>query len=475
MVGNERSPYPLDMRLYDSLTREVHEVKPVDGRTVKIYSCGPTVYRYIHIGNFRSFMLGDLIRRALMLEGQDVKLVMNITDVGHMTDEVSDTGRDKMELAESDEGLTAKEIADKYTQAFLEDGDKVGIGRADVYPHATDHIPEMIELIDGLIDKGHAYDVDGNVYYDVTTFPEYGKLSGNTLEQLQAGHRQDIEVDSNKRNAADFALWKRAGPGRALKWPSPWGEGFPGWHIECSAMSMKHLGDRFDIHTGGNDNKFPHHEDEIAQSEGYAGHPVVSTWVHGGFLRLSGQKIAKSAKNVILVGDLEERGIDPLAFRLLCFGTRYRSEMDFSWEALEGANANLRTLRQRMVDWARTDSPRDLSDGAKDLDRRFRDAVADDLHMPQAMVVVSEVERSKLPDGEKHALLASWDQVLGLDLARMAREGFEIPPEVQQLVDERDDARGNKDFTRSDEIRDRLTEMGWEVMDTAEGTKIRPR
>src|SRR5256885_989875 len=341
MVGNERSPYPLDMRLYDSLTRDVHEVKPVDGRTVKIYSCGPTVYRYIHVGNFRSFMLGDLIRRALRFEGQDAKLVMNITDVGHMTDEMTDTGRDKMELAESDEGLTAKEIAEKHTQAFLEDGDKGGIGRADVYPHATDHIPEM-----------------------------------------------------------------------------------------------KHLGERFDIHTGGNDNKFPHHEDEIAQSEGYTGHPVVSIWVHGGFLRLSGQKIAKSAKNVILVGDLEERGIDPLAFRLLCFGTRYRSEMDFSWEALEGANANLRTLRQRMVDWARTDSSRDLSDGAKDLDRRFRDAVADDLHMPQAMVVVSEVERSKLPDGEKHALLALWDQVLGLDLERMAREGFEIPPEVQQLVEQ---------------------------------------
>src|SRR5438876_429512 len=387
MVGNERSPYPLDMRLYDSLTREVREVKPVDGRTVKIYSCGPTVYRYIHIGNFRSFMLGDLIRRALKLEGQDVKLVMNITDVGHMTDEVSDTGRDKMELAESDEGLTAKEIADKYTQAFLEDGDKVGIGRADVYPHATDHIPEMIELIDGLIDKGHAYDVDGNVYYDVTTFPEYGKLSGNTLEQLQAGHRQDIEVDSNKRNAADFALWKRAGPGRALKWPSPWGEGFPGWHIECSAMSMKHLGDRFDIHTGGNDNKFPHHEDEIAQSEGYTGHRVVETWVHGGFLRLSGQKIAKSAKNVILVPEMEEKGLDPLAFRLLCFGTRYRVPLDFSWEALEGSNARLRHLRQRMADWSGERAP-GLSEGADDLDRRFRDAVADGLGLSAALVAV---------------------------------------------------------------------------------------
>jgi cysteinyl-tRNA synthetase len=464
-----------NMRLYDSLTREVHEVEPVDGETVKIYSCGPTVYRYIHVGNFRSFMLGDLIRRALRFEGRTAKLVMNITDVGHMTDEVTDTGRDKMELAESDEGLTAKEIADKYTDAFIRDGDKVGIGRADLYPRATEHIPEMIEIIQGLIEKGHAYEVDGNVYYDVTTFPEYGKLSGNTLDQLQAGHRQDVEVDPHKRNPADFALWKKAGPGRALKWPSPWGEGFPGWHIECSAMSMKHLGERFDIHTGGNDNKFPHHEDEIAQSEGYTGHQVVSIWVHGGFLRLSGQKIAKSAKNVILVPEIEQRGLDPLAFRLLCFGTRYRSEMDFSWEALEGANARLRHLRQRMADWAPQAVAKDLSAEAAQLDRRFRDVIADDLDMPQALVSVSDVEKSAIPDAEKYALLASWDQVLGLDLERTAREGFEIPPDVQRLVDERDEARTAKDFARSDEIRDRLTEIGWEVMDTPEGTKVRPR
>ncbi|HEX9235660.1 MAG TPA: cysteine--tRNA ligase, partial [Actinomycetota bacterium] len=307
------------MRLYSSLSRQVEEVEPLDGRTVKIYSCGPTVYRRIHLGNFRSFMLGDLIRRVAQYEGLDAFLVMNITDVGHMTDDITDTGRDKMELAEADESLTAAEIAEKYTRMFLEDGDLLGITRADRYPRATDHIPEMIAIIEGLLEKGHAYVVDGTVYYDVRSFASYGRLSGNTLDALRAGHRQELEIDPNKRDPADFALWKKAGPGRALKWPSPWGEGFPGWHIECSAMSMKHLGERFDVHTGGNDNKFPHHEDEIAQSEGYAGHPVVSIWVHGGFLRLSGQKIAKSAKNVILVPEIEERGLDPLAFRLLCF------------------------------------------------------------------------------------------------------------------------------------------------------------
>ncbi|HEY7399678.1 MAG TPA: class I tRNA ligase family protein, partial [Actinomycetota bacterium] len=251
------------MRLFNSLTRELEEVRPVEDGRVKIYSCGPTVYRYIHIGNMRSFMLGDLIRRALRFEGLEVTWIMNITDVGHMTDDVSDTGRDKMELAESDEGLSAKQIAEKYTTAFLEDSDLVGIERADLYPHATEHIPDMIAIIETLIDKGHAYEVDGTVYYDVTTFPGYGKLSGNTLDRLRAGHRQEVAVDPAKRHAEDFALWKKGGEHRALTWPSPWGDGFPGWHIECSAMSMKHLGERFDVHTGGNDNKFPHHEDEI--------------------------------------------------------------------------------------------------------------------------------------------------------------------------------------------------------------------
>jgi cysteinyl-tRNA synthetase len=464
------------MRLYDSLTRQIHEVKPVDGRTVKMYSCGPTVYRYIHIGNMRSFMLGDLIRRGLRFEGQDVRWVMNITDVGHMTDDVSDTGRDKMELAEADEGLTAMEIAEKYTKAFLEDSDLVGIERADVYPRATDHIPEMIEIIEQLIERGHAYIVEGTVYYDVTTFPDYGKLSGNTLGALRAGHRQELEVDPNKRHPEDFALWKKAGANRALSWPSPWGEGFPGWHIECSAMSVKHLGERFDIHTGGNDNKFPHHEDEIAQSEGAFGHPVVSIWVHGGFLQMAGQKMAKSAKNIYRVTDLADYGIDPLAYRLLCLGTRYRSEMDFSWEALDGAQSRLMHLRRRMAQWADVERPSSRSEAAQELDRRFRDAVANDLDMPQALVVLNEAASSgEVGDGEKYALLSSWDQVLGVDLERLAREHWQPSEEVQELVRKRDEARKAKDFAASDAIRDQLTAMGLEVMDTAVGTKVRPQ
>jgi cysteinyl-tRNA synthetase len=461
------------MRLFNSLTRQIEEVRPADGRTVKMYSCGPTVYRYAHIGNMRTFMLGDLIRRVLRFEDQEIRWVMNITDVGHMTDDVSAEARDRMDIAVADEGLDPWSIARKYTDAFLEDADAIGIERADEYPRATDHIPEMLELTRRLLDSGNAYEVEGNVYFDVRSFPGYGRLSGNTLDRLRTGQRQDLEVDPNKRHPADFALWKRAGENRLMTWDSPWGPGFPGWHIECSAMSMKYLGDRFDIHTGGQDLRFPHHEDEIAQSDCVTGHPVVGIWVHGGFLQFSGQKMAKSRGNITRTTEIAERGLDPLAFRLLCFGTRYRSEMDFSWEALEAAHDRLIRLRLRMAEWA--DAEQDgLSPDAMDLDRRFRDAVADDLDFPAALVVLNEAVTSSIGPGEKWELLSMWDAALGLDLERLAREGFELPAEVESLIAERDEARGRRDFGRSDRIRDQLTEMGWEVMDTADGTKVRP-
>ena len=463
------------MRLYNSLTRQIEEVKPAEGRSVQMYSCGPTVYRYAHLGNFRTFMLGDLIRRALRFEGQDVYWVMNITDVGHMTDDQMDRGRDKMDVAVDDEGLPPLAIAEKYTRAFLEDSDALGIERADEYPKATDHIPEMLELIRQLLERGYAYEVEGNVYFDVQSFPSYGALSGNTLDSLRAGHRQDLEIDPNKRHQADFALWKKAGPGRLMKWPSPWGEGFPGWHIECSAMSMKYLGERFDIHTGGNDLKFPHHEDEIAQSEGATGHPVVTIWVHGGFLQMDRQKMAKSAKNVTRVTELAGHGIDPLAFRLLCFGTRYRSEMDFSWDALDQAQQRLTRLRQRMAEWEEA-SLEALSADGEEFDRRFRDAVADDLDLPEAVKVLgAAVSSGALANGEKRALLTSWDQVLGLDFERLARERWSPSQEVLDLLHQRDQARNAKDFASSDRIREQLAAMGLEVMDTPEGTKVRPK
>jgi cysteinyl-tRNA synthetase len=462
------------MRLYDSLTREVREVDPLEPGHVTMYACGPTVYRYAHLGNLRSFMLYDLIRRALEYEGYAVTEVMNITDVGHMTDESSTEAIDKMQLATQDEGLAPLEIAAKYTQAVFDDATALGIRPADRYPRATEHIQEMIDLTQTLIDRGHAYVVDnGSVYYDVASFEGYGKLSGNTLENLREGHR-DLETDPRKRHPADFALWKAAGPGRLMKWPSPWGDGFPGWHIECSAMSMKYLGDRFDIHTGGTDLRFPHHEDEIAQSEGAVGHPVVSIWVHAGHLRLSGQKIAKSTGNVVLVADLVDRGFDPLSFRWLCFQTQYRSEMDFTWEAMAAADQRVKQLRRHMATWAPAADA--LGAAAAAFDGRFREALANDLHMPGVVTIVNELDHAnEVPPTEKYRLLAAWDAVLGLDLEREATSGWRPTEAMERLMTDRDAARAAKDYATSDRIRDELAAMDLEVMDTPEGTRVRLR
>ena len=460
------------MRLLNTLGRQADPIAP-DGGAVRLYSCGPTVYRYVHIGNLRSFLLSDLIRRGLEFEGRSVTQVMNITDVGHMTDEASDAGRDRMDLAVADEGLSALEIAAKYTEAFLEDAAAIGLLRAAHYPRATDHIPEMLDMTERLVAGGHAYEVGGNVYFDVASFPDYGALSGNTLDNLRAGHRQELEVDPNKRNPADFALWKRAGANRVMKWPSPWGEGFPGWHIECSAMSLRYLGERIDLHTGGVDLVFPHHEDEIAQSDATLGHRVVDVWAHGGHLRLRAQKMAKSTGNVIRIGDLAAAGFDPLAYRYLTFRTRYRSEMDFTDEAMVDADAQVRRLRRRMAEWGGAAAT--LSPAAEALDVRFRAAIADDLDMPQALVVVNELLGSELPGAERFALLAAWDQVLGLDVAREVGRTYEAPPEVAALVAERDAARVRKDYATSDALRVRLEALGLEVADTAAGTVVRPR
>jgi cysteinyl-tRNA synthetase len=462
------------MRLYNTLTRGLDEVTPSADGHVTMYTCGPTVYRYAHLGNMRTFMLADLIRRGLELEGHTVTQIMNITDVGHMTDEASPQAVDKMLLAVEDEGTSPLEIAEKYAVAVFADAAAVGIRPADRYPKATEHIPEMIELTQTLIDRGHAYVVDsGSVYFDVSSLPGYGSLSGNTLDNLREGHR-DLESDPAKRTPADFALWKSAGPGRLMKWDSPWGLGFPGWHIECSAMSMKYLGERFDIHTGGNDLRFPHHEDEIAQSEGAVGHRVVSIWVHGGHLRQSGQKISKSTGNTVRVPDLVERGSDPLAFRWLTFQTRYRSEMDFTWDAMDTADARVKQLRRRMAGWA--PGAEELGPAARAFDVRFREAVASDLDMPSTVVVVNEVVGSHdVSDGEKYSLLASWDSVLGLNLEREATSGWAPSEDMLARVAARDAARARKNYAESDRLRDELADMGLEVMDTPDGTKVRPR
>jgi cysteinyl-tRNA synthetase len=333
------------LRLRNTLTRAVETVEPDDGQRLRMYSCGPTVYRYAHVGNLRTFLLADLIRRVVLYHGTPVLHVQNITDVGHLRDERFDRGEDRMLVAAGLEHKTPAEIADAYEAAFHADAALLNLLPAHAYPRATDHIPEMVDLAEQLVDAGHAYVSDTrNVYYSVASFPGYGALSGNSLDALRAGHRGEIESD--KRDPADFALWKAAGEGRMLKWPTPrWGEGFPGLHLECSAMALRHLGPRFDLHSGGVDNVFPHHEDEIAQSAPIVGGPPARVWVHGEFLQVGGRKMAKSAGNIERIADVAARGIDPLAFRYLCLTSRYRHKLEYTDASLAGAAAGLGSLR----------------------------------------------------------------------------------------------------------------------------------
>jgi cysteinyl-tRNA synthetase len=454
------------IRLHNSLTRHVDPFEPITPGRVTIYTCGSTVYRYAHIGNLRTYLFGDLLRRTLEYLGYDVLYVKNITDVGHMRE----TGEDPILLAAEHERKSPTEIAEFYTEAWLEDERLLNIRPPDVMPKATDHIADMIEITSALLDRGLAYEVGGNVYFNVSAFPAYGGLSGQRVDEMRAGTRVDVEPD--KRDPVDFALWKRAEPDRLMKWPSPWGEGFPGWHIECSAMSMKYLGERFDIHTGGIDLKFPHHEDEIAQSEGATGHRVVSTWMHGEFLTLDDAKMARSVGNVIRVTDLPSKGFQPLDFRYLALTAHYRSKLDFTYEAMQAAAAGLRRLR-------RAASEGDLDGTALDLSAepmagyraRFVEAISDDLAMPKAIAIAHAVGAADdLNPAARRALLLDFDLVLGLDLdAPPEVDTHDLPAGASELLERRAAARAARDYATSDSLRDELAGMGVEVRDTPEG------
>ena len=459
------------IRLYNTFTRAKEELEPLREGVVRMYSCGPTVYRYVHVGNLRTFMLPDLLRRSLEYLGYQTEQVMNITDVGHLTDDMFDRGEDKMLVSARLEHKTPEEIAAHYTDAFMEDAAKLNIRRAGQYPHASHYVPQMIELIERLIARGHAYETGGTVYYDIASFPAYGRLSRNTTDKLLAGARG--EVDPRKRHPGDFTLWKAAGEHRMQVWPSPWGPGFPGWHIECSAMSMSLLGDRFDIHTGGADNVFPHHEAEIAQSEGVTGHRVVTCWMHGGLLMLRGARMAKSAGNFFRISELEEQGFDPLAFRYLALQAKYRTKLDFSTEGLAGADRALRQVRERIAEWARAAHTQEGGDAeVARYEARFRAALADDLDLPSAMALVAELIRSGVAPGDKARLLRSWDAVLGLDLDREP-SATSLPEGASSILEAREKARAAKDFATSDRLRDELAAMGVAVTDTAEGQRWR--
>jgi len=449
------------LRLYNTLTRAVEDFAPTSSGPVTLYTCGPTVYRHAHIGNLRSYLMADWLRRTLEARGHTITHAKNITDVGHMRQDILDRGEDKVIAAARAEGKTPADIADFYTQAFLRDEAALNILPATVFPKATDAVPDMVALIERLVAAGCAYESGGNVYFEVARFPEYGKLSRQTGEGLEADR---VEPDPLKRDQRDFALWKAAEPDRELKWPSPWGEGFPGWHIECSAIAARHLGEVVDIHTGGVDNIFPHHEDEIAQSESAFGHRHVQTWVHGQHLLVDGLKMAKSTGNQYLLSDIIARGFDPLAFRYLCATAHYRTRLNFTLASLRAAQIGLTRLREAARD-GEGDAPMKGQAEAEALRNEFWAAAADDLHIPGALAVAWRTARSDLPTAVKRDLLKDFDRLLGLDLLR-TEPAPSLRASVVSLLRDRETSRAARDYAHADTLRDEIREAGYEVRDT---------
>ena len=459
-------------RLYDTRYRDVREVRPARPGELRMYTCGPTVYRFAHVGNLRSYLLSDLIRRNAERHGLSVIVCQNITDVGHLADdaEIDPEGEDKILTQARADGKTALEIARFYEEAFRADCLALNISPADFSPRASESIDLMIEMIGKLIESGHAYVADtGSVYFDARSFGDYGAISGNRLDSLRPGHRFEGGVDEHKRFHADWALWKGAPSGRELTWDTPWGTGFPGWHTECSAMSLRYLGQVIDIHTGGIDLRFTHHEDERAQSNSLAGRDVVRHWVHGEHVLFDGRKMAKSTGNVVLLADLADRGLDPLSVRLAFLEHRYRQQLNLTWQTLEAADATIRRWRERVAMWA--DEPsRPMC--AEYSDRIFG-AIDDDLDTPLAIRVLRELERdTEIPAGSKFETFAAVDRVLALELARdIGRTpiGARLPVGAEDLLEERATARARKDFAASDRLRAELAGLGVTVADTPAG------
>ncbi len=456
------------MKIYNTLSKTIEELKPLEEGAAKMYTCGPTVYREIHIGNLRTYITSDILRRVLRSSGFDVKSVMNITDVGHFrfSQEAGRVIDPVMEEAKH-LGVTALDIARKYTDVFLKDAEKVGIEKADVMPKATEHIKEMIEMIEVLIEKGFAYVTDGNVYFDVKKFKDYGKLSGNTLDKMDSLlEAVRVSVETDKKDSIDFALWKKAEKDRVMKWDSPWGEGVPGWHIECSAMSIKYLGLQFDIHAGGEDLIFPHHEDEIAQTEATTGINFVNYWVHTNFLLIDDEKMSRSKRNVFTLSDIEAKKFSPLAFRYLTFLTHYRSKMNFTWKGLEAAQEALDKIYETA---AKFPAPKI---GCAEFETKFLEAVETDLNMPKAVSIVWELLRSDYPDEAKAETLYKMDEILGLRIKEKSEELRNVPESVKQMVKERQELRKVRKYNAADQIRAKIERMGYVIEDSKNGTKI---
>ena len=455
------------MKIYNTLTRKKEEFKPIDKDEIKIYSCGPTVYYFAHIGNLRAYLFMDNLRRVLKYNGYKLKHAMNITDVGHLVSD-GDEGEDKMLKSAREEHKTPLEIAEYYTKLFFNDLARLNIETPEVVCKATDHIKEMLEMVQKIMEQGYAYETSTAIYFDVSKLDEYGILSGINLREQKAGAR--VDVDPEKRNPYDFALWIKAPENHLMKWDSPWGPSYPGWHIECSAMSTKYLGEQFDIHTGGIDLIPTHHENEIAQSKGACGKIPANYWMHGEYLLINGGKMSKSLGNVYLLDDIINRGYDPLTYRLFNFSCHYKGKLNFTWEGIEAASVSLTRLREGyQKHLSGTDTVSD--DVINDLENRFHQAINDDLNMPLAMSVVWEAVKYPEKSPKIAELLAKFDTVLGIKITEK-KEQKEIPQEILDLVEQRKQARLNKNWTESDRLRDVIAEKGYSVKDTKEGVEI---
>ena len=454
---------------YNTLTKSKDEFKPLDGNEVRIYTCGPTVYKDATIGNMKSYIFMDTLRRTLKYNGYTLKHVMNITDVGHLVSD-GDDGEDKMVKAAKEEKKSPLEIAKYYTDRFLNDFDRLNIERPEIICKATDHIKDMEEFVQKLIDNGYAYETSTAIYFDVSKLDKYGILSGIDVRNQKAGAR--VEIDKEKKNPYDFALWIKAPENHIMKWESPWGLCYPGWHIECSTMSNKYLGETFDIHTGGIDLVPTHHENEIAQSKGRTGKVPARFWMHCEYLLINGGKMSKSLGNAYLVQDIIDRGYDPLAFKMLCFSSHYRNKLNFTWEALESSQNSLDRLREGF---------RKHKEGNEEIEEtqiekyrtKFNEAINDDLNMPVALSVIWDVIKNPNKSKKLADLLLEFDKVLGVDIEKENEEKeIELPNEILDLIEQRKIARENRDWALSDKIRDDLKEKGYIVKDTKEGMQV---
>lgn len=457
----------MSLQVYNTLTRDKEEFTPLKEQEVGIYSCGPTVYNYAHIGNLRAYVFADLLKRVLEYNGFKIKHVMNITDVGHLLSD-ADEGEDKMAKTARETGKTPWEIAAFFTDVYFKDCQKLNIIRPTVVCKATEHIQEMIDFVQVLLEKGFAYEISDGIYFDIKKLPDYGKLSRANIDEQIAGAR--VEVNDEKHHPADFALWKKADPQHIMQWQSPWGMGYPGWHIECSAMSIKYLGRHFDIHTGGIDHIPIHHENEIAQNNGYTGDDVVNYWMHGEFLQVDGGKMSKSLGNVWTIGDLEKRGFEALSYRYMCLNAHYRKVMNFTWEGLEGAQIALNRLRANVEKFRESTNHLGKMDILDEYQSRFEEAINDDLNVPEALGILWEMVRNQeVVSKEAYDLILEFDRIFALSLDKVVEKQQELSEELMQLIEARKEARAAKDWAKSDALRDELKEKGVLVKDTKDG------